>query len=442
MCGLAGMISTEKTAFNINHFNILGTLNDERGGDSCGIFIDGQVEYGIAETKYFRDFTINTNYPKSASIALLHCRKTSAGYTTNLSQAQPVILRDQNNKIEFVLMHNGIITNADALAKKYLPELDIFNLSDSQIMAHIMYHCGYGVLSEYTGCAVFIIVDYRKATPEVLIFKGSSCYNENKAKSERPLYYMVTNGKFYFSSMYYSLYCIDSKKTIYDIPVNQLLTVQNNTLYVVKSYNRTKLTKVNYSYSGVVYYNGSYSNSYLNDMIRYNRNTGTYILNNTAAHGEYTTYPSGYVIKEKYLNNSTTADTFYFFRGRLMYNKNCFDFLTSLEDLFDEDVLINICPAVIDYFAYNPRIMNKQYCLVTEAFNYALCNDMSWVSLFSDGNIFTIKDGRIISKYIYPADAINRFKQDVKDVYFNFEELEKQIFTFISSKIVDTDAVQ
>ena len=442
MCGLAGIISNEKTAFNVNHFNILGTLNDERGGDSCGIFIDGQAEYGIAETKYFRNFTIKTNYPKSASIALLHCRKTSAGYTTNLSQAQPVILHNQNNKVEFVLMHNGTITNAVALAKKYLPELNTFDLSDSQIMAHIMYHCGYSVLSEYTGCAVFIIVDYRKPTPEVLIFKGSSCYNENKAKSERPLYYMVTNGKFYFSSMYYSLYCIDNKKTIYDVPVNQLLMVQSNTLYVVKSYNRTKLTKINYGYNEIVYYNGSYNNSYFDDIIRYNRGTGTYILNGTAAHGEYITYPSGYIVKEKYLKTSTTADTFYFFRGRLMYNKNCFDFLTSLEDLFDEDVLINICPEVIDYFAYNPRIVNQQYYFVTEAFSYASCKDMSWVSLFNNGDIFTIKDGKITNKYIYPADAISRFRQDVKNVHFNFEELEKQILTFISSKIVDTDAVQ
>ena len=51
MCGIAGIISTEPTKFNINHFNILGTLNDERGGDSCGIFIDKKYQYGIKDTK-------------------------------------------------------------------------------------------------------------------------------------------------------------------------------------------------------------------------------------------------------------------------------------------------------------------------------------------------------------------------------------------------------
>lgn len=197
MCGLAGIISTEKTEFNINHFNILGTLNDERGGDSCGIFIDGKVEYGVSDRKLFRNFTTSINYPKSASIALLHCRKASPGYPVNLDQAQPVVIR-RGNKIEFVLMHNGTILNIGELSNKYLPEPNTLGMSDSQILAEIIYEHGYDVLEEYTGCAVLIMVDYRSLTPEVLMFKGSSCYNENKTKSERPLVYMINEGKLYF----------------------------------------------------------------------------------------------------------------------------------------------------------------------------------------------------------------------------------------------------
>lgn len=118
-----------------------------------------------------------------------------------------------------------IIKNLDCLLKdnllKEAPDLEgvycnkdmkYVLFSDSQILAEIIYEHGYDVLEEYTGCAVLIMVDYRSLTPEVLMFKGSSCYNENKTKSERPLVYMINEGKLYFSSMYASLYSINCKK--------------------------------------------------------------------------------------------------------------------------------------------------------------------------------------------------------------------------------------
>ena len=112
MCGIAGIISTEPTKFNIDHFNILGTINDERGGDSCGIFIDKKYQYGIKDTKQFRVFTrCIKDYPDTARIAILHCRKGSTGYALGVEQAQPVIIKNEDD-VEFVLIHNGTITNA------------------------------------------------------------------------------------------------------------------------------------------------------------------------------------------------------------------------------------------------------------------------------------------------------------------------------------------
>ena len=47
MCGIFGHISLEKKKkFNFPLFATLGIHNDTRGGDSCGIFIDGKSEYG------------------------------------------------------------------------------------------------------------------------------------------------------------------------------------------------------------------------------------------------------------------------------------------------------------------------------------------------------------------------------------------------------------
>lgn len=439
MCGLAGIISTEKTAFDVNHFNTLGALNDERGGDSCGIFIDGQVEYGIDDNAMFRNFMVDVDYPKSASIALLHCRKASVGYPVNLAQAQPVIIK-RNNKVDFVLMHNGTISNIRVLSAKYLPKIDTFHLSDSQILARIIYKFGYDVLEEYTGCAVLIMVDYRSVTPKVLIFKGSSCYNEAKSKSERPLYYMINDDKFYFSSMYTSLYCINNKRTIYDFPVNQLCQIQNNKVYRLQEIDRTKLKK-EYPVTGS--YSSGYgaSNSYVTDNLYYDKTTGIYMLNGAPAHGAYNVYPSGYLISEKYSYNANDP-TFYFFCGRLLYDKDCFDFLKNIDDLFEDDVLPVYCPEVIDYFAYSPRMIGKELSTVDENFNYVKYLDGDYVSLFTSSDQITVSKGMITKSYIYPTNALEIFQNSTKTVFFNFEELEKQIMSFISNRLVNQDAIQ
>lgn len=434
MCGLAGIISTEKTAFNVNHFNTLGVLNDERGGDSCGIFIDGQIKYGIGDTDMFRAFTVDVDYPKSASIALLHCRKASPGYPVNLAQAQPVIIK-RNNKVDFVLMHNGTIANIQMLSAKYLPKVDTWGLSDSQILAKIIYECGYDVLEEYTGCAVLIMVDYRSVTPKVLIFKGSSCYNEGKSRSERPLYYMINDGKFYFSSMYASLYCINNKKTIYDFPVNQLCQIENNTVYRVREINRTKLKKAT-TYSSV------YSNNqYVTDNLYYDKATGIYMLNGAPAHGAYRAYPSGYLMSEKY-GYSINDFVYHFFCGRLLYNKECFDFLKNIDDLFEDDVLPVYCPEIIDYFAYSPRMVGKELSTVDENLNYIKYSEGTYVSLFTNADKITVTNGNITKTYIYPSNALEMFQADIKNAFFNFEELEQQIMNFISNRLVNQDAIQ
>lgn len=438
MCGLAGIISTKKTAFNVNHFNILGTLNDERGGDSCGIFIDGREKYGIGEESLFRNLTVDLDYPKSASIALLHCRKASPGYPVNLAQAQPVIIR-RNNRIEFVLMHNGTISNIRVLSSKYLPKMDTWNMSDSQILAKIIYEHGYDVLREYTGCAVLIMVDYRPAIPKVLIFKGSSCYNESKANSERPLVYMVNDGKFYFSSMYHSLYCINHKRTIYNFPVNQLCQIKDNKVYIVQDIDRTKLKKAEYPV--VSNYSTGSTQEYVTDNLYYNRLTGTYMLNGAPAHGIYEAYPSGYLIRNTY-GSTSYKHSFYFFCGRLLYNKESFDFLKNIDDLFDDDVLPVYCPEVIDFFAYNPRIINKELITVDSDFNYIKYKDGSYVLLFGSSERVTVKDSVITTIYAYATTALEVYQKARSEVFFNFEELEKQIMQFITNRLINQDAVQ
>ena len=42
-----------------------------------------------------------------------------------------------------MLLHNGTIFNYEDLAKKYIPDIDIKGMTDSQVMEQIFYYKGY-----------------------------------------------------------------------------------------------------------------------------------------------------------------------------------------------------------------------------------------------------------------------------------------------------------
>jgi asparagine synthetase B (glutamine-hydrolysing) len=174
MCGIFGMVSKRTKSFNKRAFCTMGVRNDTRGGDSCGVFIDGLVEYGVDKQKTFMSFFRNSILLETTSeckIALGHCRKASVG-KVSLETAQPVVLYNEEGAIDYVLIHNGTIYNYKELAQKYIPDIDIEGLTDSQVMARIFYHKGYDALDEYYGGAVFVIHDYR--VDQTLVFKGAS----------------------------------------------------------------------------------------------------------------------------------------------------------------------------------------------------------------------------------------------------------------------------
>ena len=174
MCGIFGMVSRKPKPFNKRAFCTMGVRNDSRGGDSCGVFVDGLVEYGVDKQKTFMSFfrdSLVINNTAECKVAFGHCRKASVG-KISVETAQPVVLTNEEGHIEYVLIHNGTIYNYEELAKKYIPNVDIKGLTDSQVMARIFYHKGYDALDEYQGGAVFVIHDYR--TDQTLVWKGHS----------------------------------------------------------------------------------------------------------------------------------------------------------------------------------------------------------------------------------------------------------------------------
>lgn len=375
MCGIGGIINTSNNRFDKLAFNVIGGFNDTRGGDSCGIFIDKSVYKGTDSNKRFINFTKTISYPKRASISLLHCRKTSPGLVTNQFQCQPIIIKE-NDEIVFVLMHNGSIKNINSLATKYTPDIITTGLSDSQILAEIIYRTGFDVLSEYHGSASLCIIDYREDNPRVYFWSGYSVYNSNAEDYpvERQLYYIVEKNRFIFSSVSTPLELIDSKATLTKFPTNKLLELCNNQLIEVTSYDRSKLT---YTYSNTVYSEGYYnynldnSNYYDyyeddvyvpnkpkskiqvdNHYANYDSSLNIYYRGtpDTPLHGIYRIYESGYISEQ----SASNADTFAFYKGMLLAKSEYFTALVKGRELFKSDLAFkDICEVVFNYCTYH-----------------------------------------------------------------------------------------
>lgn len=396
MCGIFGVINNKTSRFNKTAFNILGINNDSRGGDSCGIFIDGEVEYGVNKEKLYADFFENSellNKTKKCKIALGHCRKASVG-AININTAQPVVLRNDNDEVEFVVIHNGTIYNYKELAEKYIPNVNITGLTDSQVMARIFYHCGYDVLEEYYGGAVFVIVDYREETPKVLMWKGAS--KQTNASStildERPLYFIETNEGIMFSSI--STYLpVFSKGPVYVVNSNSLLSVEADDIYLEKEYSRDKVTQSSYYPKKVDvthYYSRHYGYNdydeadvfYSHDFEENNKKTttsskkvkltdcGLYELNGELLHGRYCIDTKGCVYDK--CDDKNKATKLWFWEGVLLYGETEFIYLINVCKHYFMvhsdvkytigEILNYLSPYPINHPDYIPTDMNGLFC--------------------------------------------------------------------------------
>lgn len=335
MCGIAGIVNKTKRPFDFSTFCILGIENDSRGGDSCGIFIDGEYEYGVSKEKLFSNYFQDSKLiyeTKLSTIALLHCRKASIGKISK-ETAQPVIIKDTLGNIKFVVMHNGTIYNYKELAEKYIPKIDITDMTDSQVMAHIFYYAGYDVLSEYNGGAVFCIVDYRGYAPRTLLWKGASRKGEfsKTEEEERPLYYCIDPLKreLVFSSLWLPILAMRKDCTLYTPRENTLIEFIGTGMKIVQEYPRTeciqtKKTSKNDWYSGG-YDWSKYTSPYLS--IDFDKNL--YSLASKPLHGKVFINKYGRVLEE---NDKDIVYEAYFYNGVLLKNKECFECLTTMQE--------------------------------------------------------------------------------------------------------------
>lgn len=444
MCGLFGFIANKnKKQLDYETFIGLGCSNDIRGGDSVGIFIDQQVEYGVDTKKLFSSFYYSSELLKNTrevSLALGHTRKASIG-TIGLHTAQPVVIRNsKTNKIDFVLLHNGI---------------DLFE--------------------EYEGAGMFITVDYRnnEADPDIHFFKGKSKMTKyvQTSEEERPLWILETNKGLWFSSIKEGLNhkAFGTPYKVENLPSNVVLSYKNGKFTELKKIDRTQKyqkevvnTYQNY-YDEIVYpneemINNNFSNNNKqlpqieNTTIKYTDSfpistftkdptkmellKGKYFINEKLADGEYYLSDWGFIPSQILVNYHTK---YYFIEGLLMYGKNIYEALlrfakelklTSAELIFrypdlvynfshnlKYDNLTKICERINNYegFYYNgtyfplfSSLLPTEYTVEGGKIKSAISKSYSDIII----NISTFKD---------KCDEINKISTD--EYYNNFLNL-------------------
>lgn len=376
MCGIFGIITPKPRKLDLRAFCVLGVNNDSRGGDSCGVFIDKKYEYGVNEFKLFYNFFPQSKVLNSVTkcqVALGHCRKASVG-AINAANAQPVVIKDANGEVQFVLIHNGTIINYLDLAKKYIPNINVKDMTDSQVMAHIFYHTGYEVLGEYLGAGAFVMVDYRSGEPEVFFFKGESKPSQYAVitQIERPLFCTYNSTEFIFSSIMDYLKALRPEREVLTIKANSLLKLKEGRLIIVKEYDRSQLWQTkSYNSYGYVGYNyasntsgvcniikkgsensfsqDNFGNRYhWDDIVEMDKN-GVYMVGHERAHGLLWVDAIGNIEQKKVTGTIQVA----FWKGVLLKNTACFSFLAKFakEMEVSHEELLMIIPDLVHFLS-------------------------------------------------------------------------------------------
>jgi hypothetical protein len=311
------------------------------------------------------------NSTQRCQIALGHCRKASVG-AINEANAQPVVIKDELGEVKYVLIHNGTILNYEALAKKYIPDVDIKGMTDSQVMARIFYHKGYDVLGEYLGAGAFVMVDYRGEEPLVLLFKGESKSSQYSVTTsvERPLYCSYSQNEFIFSSIMDYLKPLRPNREVLTLSPNYLLCLKDGSLFIIKEYDRKSLwqtrsyttyannTASTYTPSKVLSvvrnsYNDydEFGNGYWDDAIEMDTD-GLYYVGATLANGTYWVDALGSIKRRKLAGTIAVS----FWMGVLLYNSACYNYLREFAKSYgcSQDNLALSLPDLVHYLSPIP----------------------------------------------------------------------------------------
>lgn len=430
MCGLAGIINKTPREFDYSAFCTLGIANDSRGGDSCGVFIDGNVEYGVKDQKYFSyyfpesELLFNT---EKAKVAVLHCRKASVG-AVNVHTAQPVVLRDKEGNVLFVVLHNGTIYNYEELAKKYIPNVNITGMTDSQVMAYIFYYKGYDVLNEYNGGSCFVIIDYQDPeNPRTLLFKGASKKTEYSqvVEEERPLDYCIDPIKeeLIFSSLGTYLLALRKNLNAWKLPVNILCEFDGKRLLNVGEYPRTNCIQTK-KFPKTVYVSKDDWHKDYGKYLVINLTDNSYACEGKRVDGELYISRYGYV-RPSTKNLKIDYKPFWFFDGILMKNKACYNYLQEFRKKsgLNNQAFLEKYQTLVRYLSFD-GLFRKDGLMYQALSPSEMIPYSGEYQPLTSGTLTEYAAGRATSNNFYKGAKELEYYAP-KELTINFKELEK-----------------
>lgn len=235
-CGIWGWVGNNPKDFSSRNFELMGLENAHRGKDSCGVFINNKIIYGLDKQAEFKEFIKEHPIPPitvKTPVVLGHVRKATSGKTDEF--AQPLSYKDSNG-VMHIIVFNGTIHNYEELAKKYLKG-KTKNANDTLILLKLLARGQYVALNEYVGACAFAYFRSDKPTSIFLYHGLSSYYSKNVAGyEERPLEVYFTDDYCWFSSEKDGL---DFLRT-----GQKSATLKHNNIYEVGHGNITKIFQV------------------------------------------------------------------------------------------------------------------------------------------------------------------------------------------------------
>lgn len=307
MCGIFGWHGNNPRTYNPYKIAILGLLNDSRGGDGCGLSVNGQIQKSAGKIEKFSEFLSEEVYnfllSNKENTVLGHARKTSVGLS-NLQNTHPFGHGEYKDGYEVILTHNGTIHNYTDLAQKY--EIDIEGGTDSYMLSkflHEDFDKFLKVLSEYNGAAA--IAAYDRVKNVFIVFKGESKKWESAqtTEEERPLHLVYVNkSNFYYSSEEKHLIAAGfPKEKIINLKTNTVFVFQNGDLISKYEVDRSKVIQNKVYKSSVAIVS---KNNYGQSSIGFTNNRGVYSQEDYddyyyEAYGSYYDQHQSYVEKNK-----------------------------------------------------------------------------------------------------------------------------------------------
>ena len=234
-CGLIGFVPNKKNTANLDWIKLIMAYNAHRGTDSCGIFMNNELNKGVGNQADIRIFMaknkIEYDSKSKNNLIIAHSRKSTFGTHTQ-ENAHPFHFEHEGREI--IIAHNGTVSNSVELAKEF--DVDTTGLFvDSQRIGKIILEKGYDVLNKYKGSAALLFT-FADEPNVMYAFKGGSKekYTDTEISEERPLFFIQNNEGTYISSMREPLDAASNQDlTVYTFKENIVYKIENNNLYSV-----------------------------------------------------------------------------------------------------------------------------------------------------------------------------------------------------------------